>query len=73
MALFSKIKKILESQDACVISKKDKPEYVVLRWDSFEKMRNAKNDLAKLQSQVEAELKEEDYEVENIDINKIPV
>jgi hypothetical protein len=70
MALFSKIKKILETQDACVLSKSGKPEYVVVKWDAYQKIKGSTDELTKLQSQVEAELKEEDYD---IDINKIPV
>lgn len=70
MALFSKIKKILESQEACVLSKAGKPEYVIVKWDAYQKIKSSKDELSKLQSQVEEELKEEDYD---IDINKIPV
>lgn len=70
MALFSKVKKILEQQEACVLSKSGKPEYVVLRWDAFEKMKDRGDELNKIQAQVEEELKDEDYD---IDINKIPV
>jgi len=70
MALFSKIKKILENQEACVLSKEGGPEYVVIKWSAFEKLKSKGDELAKLQSQVEEELQEEDYD---IDINKIPV
>ena len=70
MALFPKIKKILEQQEVCVLSKKGNPEYVVMKWDGFQKIKNNGDQLAKLQAQVEAESEEENYD---IDINKIPV
>jgi hypothetical protein len=70
MALFSKIKKILEEQEACVLSKGGKPEYVVVKWDSFQKIKGEGEELTKLKSQVDQELEDEDYD---IDINKIPV
>jgi PHD/YefM family antitoxin component YafN of YafNO toxin-antitoxin module len=70
MALFSKIKKILQEQNACVLSKNGNPEYVVLRWDDFQKMKNEIEELKKIKNQVELEREDEDYD---IDINKIPV
>jgi hypothetical protein len=70
MALFSKIKKILESQDACVLSKEGKPEYVVVKWSAFNKLKSKGDELSKLQSRVEEEIQDENYD---IDINKIPV
>ena len=70
MALFSKVKKILETQDACVLSKQGNPEYVVVKWSAFNKLKAKGDELSKLQSQVEEELQDENYD---IDINKIPV
>jgi PHD/YefM family antitoxin component YafN of YafNO toxin-antitoxin module len=70
MTLFSKIKKILENQDICVISKNGNPEYVVIKWQEFQKMRNNISQLKKLESQIEQENEDGEYD---IDINKIPV
>ena len=70
MALFSKVKRILEQQEACVLSKNGNPEYVVVKWNEFQKIKNNGNELKKLQAQVEAESEDENYD---IDINKIPV
>jgi len=70
MALFSKVKKIMEEHDACVLSKEGKPVYVVIKWDSFQKIKGTGEELSKLKSQVAEELRDEDYDV---DINKIPV
>jgi len=82
MTLFSKVKKIMEEHDACVLSKEGKPVYVVIKWDSFQKIKGKGEELSKLKSQVEEELKDEDYEVDpvryeklshGVDINKIPI
>jgi hypothetical protein len=70
MALFPKIKKILEQQEICVLSKAGNPEYVVMKWGEFQKIKDNGNQLEKLKAQVEAESEEENYD---IDINKIPV
>ncbi len=70
MALFSKIKKILENQDACVLSKNGNPEYVVLKWVAFNKIQNKQDELSKIKSEIERETEDENYD---IDINKIPV
>ncbi len=70
MALFSKVKKILENQDVCVLSKNGNPEYVVLKWKSFNKIKDQQDELLKIKSQIENEAEDENYD---IDINKIPV
>ncbi|KKS81724.1 MAG: hypothetical protein UV58_C0017G0014 [Candidatus Wolfebacteria bacterium GW2011_GWC1_43_10] len=69
MSLFSKIKKILETENACTISQDGNPLYVVLKWEKYQQITQEEKDLKSLKERVEAEEKEE----EGIDINSIPV
>lgn len=70
MTLFSRIKKVLEVENACVISKNKNPLFVVLRWETYQKMVNSMEDALKIKGILEEEQSDGEYD---IDINKIPV
>ena len=40
MDLFSKIKKILEKEEACVVSKNSAPLFAVIKWGKFKEMKD---------------------------------
>lgn len=65
MTLFSRIKKILEKEEACVVSKGEAPLFAVIKWERFEKMRNRLECLEELEKDME---EENSSEVRNIGI-----
>ncbi len=71
MSVFSKIKKILEREDVCVISKDNTPKFVAMKWD---KWRDISDELSELKSikETHSEIIEEDDSY-TVDINDIPV
>ena len=69
MTLFSKIKKVLETEDACVISKQGTHVYAVITWKKYEALMEKLKKMDTLEKAVEEE-KDGGYD---IDINKIPV
>ncbi|MBP6855422.1 MAG: hypothetical protein KBC26_00345 [Candidatus Pacebacteria bacterium] len=70
MTLFSRIKKILESEHMCTVSYKKEPLCVVMRWDAYQRLTQTIKDNARARELVDAEQQEGEYD---IDINKIPV
>ncbi len=70
MTMFSKIKKLLETEDMCVVSKSGTPLYAVMTWEKFQGISDKIKKYEALQKIVEEEVKEGEYD---IDINKIPV
>ena len=70
MTLFSKIRKVLETEDACIISKEGVSLYAVITWKKYETLLKKLEKADGLQKIFEEEEKDGAY---NIDINKIPV
>jgi hypothetical protein len=70
MTIFSKIKKALETEDACVISKEGNPLYAVVTYEKYQTLVEKLKKYEELQKIVEEEVKEGEYD---IDINKIPL
>ncbi|MFA6136124.1 MAG: hypothetical protein WC705_02090 [Candidatus Paceibacterota bacterium] len=69
MSLLSKIKQVLEEEEACSISQNGTPIYAVIKWEKYQKIIKESKDLKIIKEEVDKERAEE----ENIDINKIPV
>ncbi|OGM90942.1 hypothetical protein A2755_01940 [Candidatus Wolfebacteria bacterium RIFCSPHIGHO2_01_FULL_48_22] len=70
MTIFSKIKKTLESEDACVISKEGIPLYTVVTYEKYQQLMDKLKKMDEIQKELEEEVKEGEYD---IDINKIPL
>lgn len=70
MTIFTKIKKALETEDACVISKEGIPLYAVVTHEKYQALLDALHKYEELQKFVEEEVREGEYD---IDINKIPL
>ena len=66
MSIFEKIKKTLETEDACVISKGSTPLYVTLTWDAYQRLHGRLEEVEKEKEQ------QRDGEYD-IDINTIPI
>lgn len=66
MSVFEEIKKTLEKEDACVISKNNTPLYVTLRWDVYQKL----HERLKQAEKEDEEQRDGEYD---IDINTIPI
>ncbi len=70
MTLFTKIKKYLQTENACVISKNKIPEFVVLRWETYQNLISSVENMSVAKKMIEEEQSDGEYD---IDINKIPV
>lgn len=70
MTVFSKIKKALETESMCTISKEGVPLYAVMTWERYRELSEKTEKLAEAQRTLEEETKEGEYD---IDINKIPL
>lgn len=66
MGVYEKIKKTLEQEDACVISKGNVPQYVTMKWETYQKLCEQKEDAEKAK-------RDERNEEYDIDINAIPI
>lgn len=70
MTLFSRIKKILETEHMCTVSRNKEPLYVVMRWDAYQRVTKVADDNTRAKELIDAEQQDGEYD---IDINKIPV
>jgi len=72
MSTFSHIKKLLEKEDACVVSKNGAPLYVAMRWEKYQQMAGDVKMLRNIRELKERQ-DEEDASYDVVDINSIPV
>lgn len=70
MTIFTKIKKTLETEDACVVSKEGIPLYAVVTYEKYQALIEKLKKYEELEKIVEEEVREGEYD---IDINKIPL
>lgn len=76
--VFEKIKKILEKEEACIVSKNGNPKYVAMTWNKYSQIADELKELRQLRETVAAmppegvDHPQEDEEFD-VDINSIPV
>jgi len=85
MATFEKVRRILEKEEACVISKHNNPKYVAMTWNKYQQMVDELRQLRQLRESIPAREMDDEFDVSlasdlqynedgrRIDIHSIPV
>jgi len=85
-SVFDNIKKILEKEEMCVVSRNKTPRYVAMTWNRYERLKQDMGELVQLREEAHnARASEQEYSVDltgvvpeedvphDVDINSIPV